>query len=217
MNVPTAIQQADVKTNPLAVAWDCRLSSNDAVNFSSAPSFLTLIVTRQPTIQVGALRLMTDDTKPHFKPFAFQAIHGFDRTMTFLTGDVLFNMALVVEKHVLRQIKYLLPGRGGFRIEIHVLFLNFRMIGDHILMAIQAFFDRGDSRMNRPAHVRMTKLALNIFNPRMNPMAEGDRLGSADIHGRGKIKKDEESDHKGSDQTHPEDQQGIFHRFLRFI
>ncbi len=131
---------------------------------------------RQPAVKIGFFSFMTSDTKTHFKTFTLQAIHRFNGAMAFPTGNLFFNMTLVVEKYMFRQIKNLLPRCGGPGVKIPVLFLNFGMIGDDIFVAIQAFFHRGYPRMNRSAHIRMTKLTLNILDPRMDPMAEGNRL-----------------------------------------
>jgi len=169
---------------------------------------------RQPAVQIGFFSFMTSNTKTHFKTFTLQAIHRFNGAMAFPTGNIFLDMPLMVEKNMFRQIKNLFPRCRGPGVKVPVLFLNFGMIGDDIFVAIQAFFHWGYPRVNRTVHIRMTKLTLDILDPRMDPMAEGDRLGRTDIGGRRDIEIKKKTDHKDNNQSHPENQLGIFDPFF---
>ena len=92
----------------------------------------------QPTTDIGPLLPVAGNAKAHFEPLAFEAIHCFDLSVAGFAGDLLADMPLVSENHVLGQVKHLDPGRGGVGVEVIVFFFYLRMIGDDILMTEQA-------------------------------------------------------------------------------
>ncbi len=97
-------------------------------------------------------------------------------------------MPLMVEKYMFRQMEHFLPRDGLSGIEKRVLLLNPGMIGNDVLMAKKAFFDRWNPGMYRSLHVGMTKPALNRLNAGMHPMAKRDRLRRSDSGRRRIIK-----------------------------
>ena len=99
-------------------------------------------MTGQPAIYVSLFFVMTRDAKAHLEIHVFEPVHGFHRTVTFLTGNLLFDMPLVIEKNMFRQIIDLSPRQRGPGIEIPVYLLNLRMIGDDVFMTVETLFHR---------------------------------------------------------------------------
>jgi len=99
-------------------------------------------MTGQPAIYVGLFFVMTRDAKAHLEIHVFEPVHGFHRTVTFLTGNLFFDMPLVIEKNMFRQIIDLSPRQRGPGIEIPVYLLNLGMIGDNVFMTVETLFHR---------------------------------------------------------------------------
>ena len=55
------------------------------------------------------------------------------------------------------------------------------MVGDDIVMAMQTFFHRRDTGMIGISHVGVAVLALDLLDPAVNIMAEGNGLLRPDI------------------------------------
>jgi hypothetical protein len=127
---------------------------------------------------------MALDTESHLETLSFEPVHSFYRTVTFLTGDLLSDVALVIEEGMLRNVIDLDPGSGYVVIEIPVLHLHLGVFGDDVFMAIETLFHRGKSWMSRVAHVGVAELALDLFDAGMDPMAEGDGLLGTDVRCR---------------------------------
>jgi len=138
------------------------------------------IVTCQPAVQIGLFKFVTFNAESHFKSFSRNSIQGFDLSMAFLTFDFLFNMPLMVEQNVFRNVEDFFPGCRRPGVKIFMFLLNPWVIGDDVLVTVQAFFNRGDSRMNRPFDIRMAELALDRLDTGMDPVAEGNRLQRSD-------------------------------------
>ena len=155
-----------------------------------------LAVTRQPTSQVGVFYLVTVDAKSHFKIDAFYPVHGFHFAVTFLAFDLAVYMALVIKQDMLGQIIDLPPRRGGFCVKILMFFLNPGVIGNDIIMAMKTFFDRRQPGVIGTIHVRVAVPALDVFNPCMHPVAEGNGLFRADACCRRHVKIIEEKDRR---------------------
>jgi len=85
---------------------------------------------------------MTFDTKPHFESFCWNPVHGLNLSMTFCAFDFLFDVSLVVKQNMFRNIENLFPRRRGLGVKIFVFLLNPRMIGNDVIVTIEAFFNR---------------------------------------------------------------------------
>jgi hypothetical protein len=105
-------------------------------------------------------------------------------------------MPLMVEKNMLRDIVNLDPGRGGFGIEIVVLFFDFGMIGDDVFVTVKAFFHRRDARKAGTAYIGVAEFALNCLDTGMHPVAEGYRLLRTDVCSRWCVKIEQKEQHQ---------------------
>lgn len=103
-------------------------------------------MTCQPAIQGGLFFPVTLDAKAHLKSCFFEPVHGFYCAVTSLALDLLFDVPLVIEKDMLREIIDFDPGDRYSVVEILVLFPDFRMIGDNIAMTVETLFHGGDTR-----------------------------------------------------------------------
>ena len=103
-------------------------------------------MTCQPAIQGGLFFPVTFDAKAHLKSCFFEPVHGFYCAVTSLTLDLLFDVPFVIEKDMLREIIDFDPGDRCLTVEVFVLLLDFRMIGDHISMTKEALFHGRDTR-----------------------------------------------------------------------
>jgi hypothetical protein len=65
-----------------------------------------------------------------------------------------------------------------------VLLEDLGMFGNNVIVTIETFFHRRDSRMTGVTHIGMTELALNFFYTGMQPMTEWDRLFRTDFKSR---------------------------------
>lgn len=159
---------------------------------------------RQPTSHVCIVLFMTIDTKPHFESFGLNPIHILDFSVAFYALDIFFDVPLVVEQNMLRNVEDLFPRRRGLGVEIFVLLLNPRMIGNDVVMTVETFFNRRQPRMNRPAHIRVAELALNRLDAGMDSVTERNGLFGSDIRRRRGIEKVQETEHQENNESGPE-------------
>ena len=113
--------------------------------------------------------------------------------MTDITGDVAVDVSLMVKEYMLGHVVDLYPRCGGFCVKILMFLFNPGMVGDDVIMAVQTFFYRRQPRMIRIINIGMTKTALDLLNPAVHRVAEGDRLFRSDPGRRRGIKKIEKS------------------------
>lgn len=130
----------------------------------------------QPAVQVGIFLSMTLDALTHIPDFLGQALKVLHLTVTFGTGDFAVNMALVIKQHVLGHIIDFHPGRRCIGVKVFVFLFYPGMVGNDILMAMQALLHRRYSGMIGIGHIGVAILALDLFNPAVNIVAEGNRL-----------------------------------------
>ena len=130
----------------------------------------------QPAVEVGIFLSMAQDAFLHVPNLLRQALEVLHLAMTLRTGDFAVNMTLVIKQHVLGHIIDLYPGRWRVGVKIFVFLFYPGMVGDNILMTVQALFNRRDSGMIGVGHVGVAVLALDLFNPAVDIMAERDRL-----------------------------------------
>ena len=135
---------------------------------------------RQPAIHVGALLEMTRDALIHIPGLMGQPLKVLHLTVAFSAGDFAVNVALVIKQHVFGHIIELYPGRWCFGVKVFVFLFYPGMVGDNIIMAVQAFFHRRDSGMIGIGHIGVAVLALDLLDPAVNIMAERDGLLRSD-------------------------------------
>ncbi len=131
---------------------------------------------------------MAIDTKLHLKIFPFEPVHCFYCTMALAAIDFLFDMPLVVEEDMFRDIVDFNPRCRGLRIKINVFFLNLRMRFNNMFMTVKAFFHRRYAGESGAVYIGMTESALNLLYSGMNPMAESNGLFRPYVCRRRKIK-----------------------------
>ena len=98
------------------------------------------VMTSQPAIQGGLFFSVALEAKAHFKSYFFESVHGFYITVTSLAPYLLFDVSFMIEKDMLREIIDFDPRNRCSIVEVFVLLLDFRMVGDHISMTEKAFF-----------------------------------------------------------------------------
>ena len=81
-------------------------------------------------------------------------------------------MPFVIEEHVLSQVIGLSPRRGRPGVEIRVFLFDLWVIGNNVLVAIEALFHRRYAWMLRAAHIGMTELALDLLHTEMYLVAK---------------------------------------------
>ena len=113
-----------------------------------------------------------------------QALRIFHLPVTLPAGNFAVDMSLMIEQHMFGYIIYLYPGRRGPAVEILVFFLDPGMFFNNIVVAMQTFFHRRNSRKIRVGHIWVAVLALYLFDPAVHIVAEGDRLFRAETEGR---------------------------------
>jgi hypothetical protein len=119
--------------------------------------------------------------------------------MTRLALYLLFDVPFVIEKDMLREISNFDPRDRCPAVEVLVLLPDFRMIGDHISMTVEALLHGRHTRKGGAAHIGMAESALDLLHAGMNPVAEGDGLFRTETGRRVNVKKIEEA--RKEDQT----------------
>ena len=131
---------------------------------------------RQPAVHIGAFFKMTRDTLIHVPGFMRQALKVLHLPVTFGAGNFTVNMALVIKQHVLGHIIDFYPGCWRIAVKVFVFLFNPGMVDDNVFMAMQAFFHCRDSGVIGIGHIRVAVLTLDLFDPTVNSVAEGNRL-----------------------------------------
>ena len=144
----------------------------------------------QPAVNVGAFFKMTRDTLVHVPGFMRQALRFPHLTVTFLTGNFFINMALVIKQHVFGHIIYFYPWCRCIGVEVFVFLFYPGVVGNNIVVAVQAFFHRRDSGMIGIGHEGVAVLTLDLLDPAVDSMAEWNRLLRSDVAIRKLVKKE---------------------------
>ena len=124
---------------------------------------------------------MAINTESHLEAVTLEPVHGLHRAVALLTGDLLPYVALMIEQYVLREIVHPLPWSRRPGVEVPMLLFDPGMVGDDVLVAVQALFHRRESRVIGIACIRVTVNALDLLYPHMNLMAERNRLFRANV------------------------------------
>ena len=153
---------------------------------------------RQPAVEVGIFLSVTLDALTHAPNFLWQALKLLYLAVAFLTGNFVVNMTLVIKQHVFGHIIDLYPGRWRIGVKVFVFLFYPGMVGNNIFMAVQAFFHRRYTGMIRIGHIGVAILALDLFNPAVDIMAERYRLLRPDTGLRRGIEKENKCRNKQS-------------------
>jgi hypothetical protein len=164
----------------------------------------------QPAVEVGIFLSMTLNTLTHVPNFLRQALKILHLTMTFGAGNLAINVALVIKQHVFGHIIDFYPGRWRIGVKVLVFLFYPGMVGNNIFMAVQTFFHRWYSGMIGIGHVGVTVLALDLFYPAVNIMAERDGLLRSDSGLRRSEKKENKGRNKQSGEQCGQDGNCIF-------
>ena len=150
-------------------------------------------MTCQPAVKVGFLFPVAINTESHLEAMTLEPVHGLHRAVALLTSNFLPYVALMIEQYMLGKVVHPLPWSRRLGVEIPVLFLDPGMVGNDVLVAVQALFHRWQSRVIRVAHIGVTVETLDLFAPYMQLMAERYGLFRAYV-GSVTIKKVKEQD-----------------------
>ena len=134
-------------------------------------------MTRQPAVDLRLILPVTGYAKVHLKLLPLQPVHRLHVSMalrTVETGPTY--VGDVIKKDKVRHPEDTHPRDGRVRIVIGLLLLDFRMLRDYILVAEETFLHRGQARVSRALHVRMTETAVDLFHAGVDPVAERDGL-----------------------------------------
>ena len=107
--------------------------------------------------------------------------------MALLAGNLAVDMALMVEEHMLGYVIDFYPRCRCLGVEITVFYLNPRVLGDDVVVTVQAFFHRRYSRVVGISYIGMAVLALYLFDAVVHIVAKRDRLFRTDTGFRGGI------------------------------
>jgi len=129
------------------------------------------------------------DAKSHFELGILQPIHGFHLSVALFAHDLPPDVPFMVEKDMLWKVIDLDPRRGCLGIEIVMFFLYLRVISNDVFVTVKAFFHSRNPRVRGAAHIRVTELALDLLHPRVDPVAEGNRLLRPQVFERHEVKK----------------------------
>lgn len=150
----------------------------------------------QPAAEIGIFLAVTFDTLTHSPNFTRKPLEVLYLSVAFLAGDVAVNMPLMIEQHMFGHIVDFNPRRWRVGVKILVFLFYPGVLGNNILVTVQALFHRRHTGMIGISHIGMTVLALDLFDPAVDIMAERDRLSRSDASLRPRIEKE----NKGRDK-----------------
>ena len=104
---------------------------------------------------------MAVNAESHFETVTLESVLGLHRTVALLTGKILSYVSLMIEQYVLRKIVHFFPRSGDLVVVVPVLLLDPGMVGDDVLVTVQALLHRRQSRVVGVAHIGMTVKALD--------------------------------------------------------
>jgi hypothetical protein len=156
-----------------------------------------LAVTCQPAVKVGFLFPVAINTESHLEAMTLEPVHGLHRAVALLTSNFLPYVALMIEQYMLGKVVHPLPWSRRLGVEIPVLFLDPGMVGNDVLVTVQALFHRWQARVIGVAHIGVTVKALYFLDPHMNLMTERNRLFGTYVGGVNIEKIKEQDDGKG--------------------
>ena len=139
-------------------------------------------MTRQPAIHLRSPLPVTVKAKPHLKIDWEEPVEGFDRAVAF--GAVEFgplDMGDVVEEDKVRNPVNPDPGNRLSAIKMLLFLYDLGVMGNDVLMTVEALFHRRNPRVGGALHAGMAKPAGNLLHPGMDPVAEVNGLLGADI------------------------------------
>ena len=119
---------------------------------------------------------MALNTLPHAPDFSWQAVQVLYLAVTLPAGNLAVDMALMIKQHMFCNIINFYPGGRCLGVEITMFHFNPRVICNDVIMAVQAFFHRRNPRVVGITHIRVTVLALYLFDAAVHIVAERDRL-----------------------------------------
>ena len=139
-----------------------------------------LAVTRQPAINIDFFLVVAFQAHSHPPVLGRQPLKVFYQSVAFPAGYFFVDMTLVVEQNVFRHVIYFYPWRWCLSVEIFMFLLDLRVLVNNVIVAVQTLFHRRDAREIWVSDVRVTVLALNLFDATVNIVAEGNRLFRAE-------------------------------------
>ena len=161
-------------------------------------------MTRQPAIQVRPQFSVAGDTETHLKSNLLQAVIGFYVPVAFATvkpGPL--DVGDMVEIDEVGNPEDAHPGDRLLLVEMLLFFQELGVLGDDIFMAEKTFLHRGDPRIGRPLHKGMAEPAVDLLYPRMDAMAEVNRLLRPKVEGGNRIIKVDPTDQQSGRDAQP--------------
>ena len=134
-------------------------------------------MTRQPAVQLGVLFPVALDAEFHLEFQDLEAVHVGHLAVAF--GAVQFSPAdvrVVLELGEIRNVEDPHPRYGGVGVEVPLFLNELWMLRNDIFVAVEALFHRRESRVRGPLHIGVTESAVDLFDPRVDAMAEVDGL-----------------------------------------
>ena len=110
---------------------------------------------------------MAVNAESHFETVTLESVFGLHRTVALLTGKILSYVSLMIKQYVLRKIVHFFPRSRDIVVVVPVLLLDPGMVGDNVLVTVQALLHRWQPRVVRVAHIRMTVKALDPLDLNM--------------------------------------------------
>jgi hypothetical protein len=124
---------------------------------------------------------MAIDALPHKPSLGGQALRIFHLTMTLPAGNLAVDMTLMIKQHMFRDIINFHPGGRCLGVEITMFHFNPRVIGNDVIVAVQAFLYRRDSWMVGIGHIGVAVLALYLLYTAVDIVTERNRLFRTNI------------------------------------
>ena len=155
------------------------MTSSDEIRY--CPGAGPSSVTGQPTVELGLPFSVASHAKAHLEVDRHESIPGFDVAVTLCAVDfVPAHMGPVMEINIIRRKENPDPGDRFSRLKVLELLLNFRVLGDDVLMAKEAFLNRWNSRILGALHKGVTEAAVDFFYACMDAVAERNGLPRPD-------------------------------------
>ncbi len=139
------------------------------------------MVACQPAVELRLLFLVAADAESHLEINRLQTVHGCHLAMAVSAVQFAYNdMRLMAEFDKVRYKKNSDPRDGDILVKILFFLYQLRMFRNDIFMAEKTFFQGRQPGLGRTVDKWVTEAAVDLLDPGMYTVAEGNRLQRTD-------------------------------------
>ena len=139
-----------------------------------------LVVACQPAVQLGVHLSVAIEAKAHFEILPDKPVHLPHLPVAIFAIETGSQVRPMVEFHMVGHIENPDPRHRYFRFQMPPFLQNLGVLRNDVLVAEETDAYGRDSGVGRTFPKRMAEAAVDLLDPRVNPVAEENRLNRAD-------------------------------------